>query len=232
MFFVPDDAEPFFLQEMVKLARRAADSDAHKTHLSLELKDNPRSFGIRAKKTGQDDRGLAYTQGIGRAAAAGAGLGAAVGAVTGRKSQLSLFREGEAKKAVQEALQDGLTLQKAVDRAGIKGVGVGGVDFARRVASTAPPKDAADAARGAMRGPPGVQAKAQQSAAEGAQAAADELMSPAVRRILKRRGKAALGAAGLAALGGATLKTGLNAAQYESARALSTGHNREKVQVK
>jgi len=198
--FIPQDAVPFFLDEMEKCA----------VAIGMELGDNARSYGIRAKKTGKDDRGLAYSKGIGAAGAAGAGLGAATGAVTGKATQISLLRKGGTAKAVQEGVKDYLTLKGAARKAGVNSALEGGIAAAKELQEK------------------GWSSNTDATVKKVTETATDSLTSPGVKRVLARRGRAALGAAGLAAAAGAVGKAAPNAATYEASKTLATRPGRKK----
>jgi hypothetical protein len=226
-FFIPAAAAPYFKAELEKLAgaQKPRVQDPDQADLSLDLKDTPRAFGIRAKKTGQDERGIAYTQGMGAAAVGGAATGAAAAATTGRASQLSLLRPGVAEEALAQGSRDYGVFQRAASRASAAGGLAGGVAAAKSYAAGASnmPQDAVDAVRWAANGGSPAQGKAvREGTVAGISAAAKELADPALREVLARRGKAALKGAALISTAGAGLKGLYNATQYEAAKTLTT----------
>jgi hypothetical protein len=221
MFFVPDEAAPYFFSEMEKVA---------KEDVALSLQDNPRAYGIRAKKTGEDDRGIAYAKGIMPAAAAAGSAGALTGAATGRISQMSLLRKGEAAKSLEEGIRDLIILNTGGARAGTRAALEGGASALLDGGASALLDGGGDAALRKVRDV-GLNADITGPATQAARTATRELLRPEMTDILKRRGKAALGAAGLSALSGAAGKLGLNAAQYETSKTLANRES-EKVRVK
>jgi hypothetical protein len=225
-FFIPAAVAPYFGAELEKIAgaQKPRAQDPDQAGLSLDLKDTPRAFGIRAKKTGQDERGIAYTQGMGAAALGGAATGAAAAATTGRASQLSLLRPGVAEESLVQGAHDVGVVQRAANRASAAGGLAGGVAAAKSYATGASsiPKDAVDAARWAANGSPAQGKAIREGTVAGISAAAKELADPALREVLARRGKVALKGAALIGAAGAGLKGLYNATQYEAAKTLTT----------
>jgi hypothetical protein len=193
-------ALPHMLDELHKIG-------ASNPAVGLGLKPTPWDLGIHAKKTDQDHRGIAYTSGVGSAAAAGVPAAGAVGLVAGRPL-VSLRKRKAREAALEEASKDIAKLVGAGTEAKARFYAEGGTEAAQALYRARLGKDVAEAAG------KGTEA--------GVSAALKSLKGKGLDEIAKRRGKAALraGASGALLFGGA--KALSNIGKYHTARGLAT----------
>lgn len=111
------------LKKMIKLSFAPPQGDTNSVPLSIGLSDTARSYGIRAGKGGQDERGLAYSQGTLSAAMGGVGGGGLAGAVTGSPFVTStLLLKKKRDKAISQGIQDIITAKSELAKAGLLSV--------------------------------------------------------------------------------------------------------------
>ena len=175
----------------------------------MELANNPWDLGVHAKRTRDDQRGVGYTHGVGKAGVVGAALAAVPGAVLGGSAlQRTLTQKG------REAAVDDLAKDVAI-------AGQAYLKTKHEIAGKSFAEVVGELRAAALTGTPSTGAEtALQRVADTAK---KMIASPEVKDLVSRRARAAgksmlAGGAALAALKGI-----YNVSEYESARALTRG---------
>lgn len=184
----------------------------------MELANNPWDLGVHAKRTRDDQRGVGYTHGVGKAGVVGAALAAVPGAVLGGSAlQRTLTQKG------REAAVDDLAKDVAI-------AGQAYLKTKHEIAGKSFAEVVGELRAAALTGTPSTGAEtALQRVADTAK---KMIASPEVKELVSRRAKAAgksmlAGGAALAALKGI-----YNVSEYESARALTNGPKEKRAEAR